>query len=255
MRSTTLWILATALAALLALPHQQDAEGIADIASPQNNEIVSGAVTITGTAVDIDFRFYQLDYNIDPTPSDVPWTAVQPPVAQQVRDGILGIWDTTGLPDGRYVLRLQVIRNDGQAISDEVHVQIGNATPTPLPTLPPPPTPTPPPGTPTPGPSPTPLIWQPPTRTPRPSPTPGGPTVTPTPMDLSDSPLRADRLRLAAWRGMLITVSAFAVLGVYSLIRAAARGTLRTAWWRFRREIVNPVLDTLRGTGKGARRR
>ncbi len=226
-------------------PTPEDGESRILISSPQSGDAVSGWVTIVGTTLDPDFRSYRLEYAPDPTPSDVPWAAIQPPVEQQVREGTLGAWDTTSLDDGFYILRLVIERNDGESTDYEIHIQVANATATPLPTLPPTPTATSIPGTATPGPSPTPLIWQPPTRTPRPTQTPGGPTSTPQPLLQEDSPLSPDRLRQAARRGIYIALIAFGVLALYSLLRLAIRGELRERWWAFRRELINPLLDAL----------
>lgn len=225
---------------------QQEGESLAIITEPQDNDVLTGSALIYGTAAGADFRFYQLEYIPDPAPSDTPWVSIQPPVAQQVNNGVLGLWDTTALADGRYLLRLRVVRGDGSEIGDEVSVRIVNATATPTPTLRPTATITPTPGTPTPGPSPTPLIWQPPTRTPRPTATPGGPTPTPPPPE-TDSPLRPDRLRQAAWDGVKMALGAFGALGIYSLMRAARRGELRSGWRRLRREVLNPLFNSLRG--------
>lgn len=236
----------TVQAAYAGSPLQSEG-GIAVITEPQDDDVLIGTVLIYGTAADTDFRFYMLEYIPDPALSGMDWTPLQPPVAQQVSDGVLALWDTTALPDGHYRLRLRVVRGDGSEISDEVHVQIVNATPTPTPTVRPTATLTPTPGTPTPGPSPTPLIWQPPTRTPRPTATPGGPTPTPLPLPEVASPLRPDRLRQAALDGVKMALGAFAALGIYSLLRAAWRGELRSGWRRLRREVIRPLINGIRG--------
>jgi hypothetical protein len=234
----------------LALPRpaqategRQTGETIVQITAPAQNDRVSGVVMIVGTVIDPNFVFYQLEYALEPLAGEPIWMMLQPPVTQQVREGVLGVWDTTLVADGRYLVRLQVARADGTLAQYVLRVEVANATPTPSPTIPPPPTPTPLPGTPTPGPSPTPLIWQPPTRTPRPTATPGGPTLTPTPFDVNNSPLDPNRLRGAAWTGVKIALGAFGFLALYSLVRAAVRGQLRVILWRFRREVINPLFD------------
>lgn len=224
----------------------------AEISSPAENATLEGIITISGTAIDPAFESYVVEVAPDPSPSDFDWPDVQPPVTQQVRNGPLGQWDTRDVADGRYFLRV-VVTVEGPAgetteiVGDPVRVQVANATPTPLP-LQPTATPSPVPGTPTPGPSPTPLIQMPPTRTPRPTATPGGPTNTPEPAPLTapDSPLRPERLRLAAWRGVQITLGVFALLAVYFIGRAAARGTLRRGWREFKAEVWNPLIEGLR---------
>lgn len=254
---TLITLRAAALAALASLlasvPAVQAAPGSTasaqtgsrvEIASPSANTVVRGVVQITGTAIDPNFRHYELDWAPDPPVND-SWTPVQPPVAQQVQNGILGVWDTTTVPDGLYLIRLRLVRHDELTLELQVRVQVSNATPTPRPSSTPLPTPTPRPGTPTPGPSPTPLIWQPPTRTPRPTAGPGTPTVTPVGADSELSPFNPARLRSAACSGAWLTLLAFVALGVYGSLRGAARGPLRVWWWRF--------LSWLRDRGRRSR--
>lgn len=224
----------------------------AEISSPAENAILEGVITISGTALDPAFESYVVEVAPDPSPSNFDWPDVQPPVTQQVRGGALGQWDTRDVPDGRYFLRVVVTVEgpDGEPseiVGEAVRVQVANATPTPLP-LQPTATPSPVPGTPTPGPSPTPLIQMPPTRTPRPTATPGGPTNTPEPAPLTapDSPLRPERLRQAAWRGVQITLGVFVLLAIYFIGRAASRGTLRRSWREFKAEVWNPLIEGLR---------
>lgn len=235
-RAIAVAVCAGALLPLRALAQTSQLE----IGSPLPGETVAGQVQIVGTALDPGFSRYELDWAPDP-PVDDAWQPIQPPISQQVRDGVLGVWDTTAVPDGLYLIRLRIVRLDESSGEVIVRVLVVNATPTPPPTLPPTATNTPPPGTPSPGPSPTPLIQQPPTRTPRPSETPGGPTETPPPVDAENSPFRPERLRQAACSGVYLAFGTFLTLGLYSLIRAAARGQLRSHWWYFRREVLNPL--------------
>lgn len=210
---------------------------LVSITSPAVGEVVSGVVQISGTAIDSAFAHYELAYALDPPITEESWISIQPPITQQVRDGILGAWDTTPLVDGRYLIRLRIVRNDEESptVEEIVRVQVSNATATPLPTLPPAPSATALPDTPTPGPSPTPLIQQPPTRTPRPTPTPGGPTATPEPLNLEDSPFRPDRLRHAAVRGGLIALGMFCLLGIYLLFKNQLLDRIRVVIWQIKK--------------------
>ena len=238
------------LAALTAAGPQQGtpppAESRALIDSPSPGSAVAGIVMITGTVVAPDFLSYQLEYAPDPTLSSVPWTPVQGAVSQQVPGGILGAWDTTGLPEGRYILRLRMNRHNAEPIDYEVRVVVTNATPTPT-YMPPTRTPTAVPSTPTPGPSPTPLIEQPPTRTPRPH---AALSPADSPPGAADSPLQLDRLGRAARQGALFSLLAFGALGLYAVVRAGSRGELGEGFWNIRREVINPLLDSLRGRRK-----
>lgn len=241
----------TAAGPLQEPPPDQTSRAVID--SPAEGDVVAGVVVVTGTAVDPAFQSYELEVAPDPTLASVPWTPVQGAVSQQVPGGVLGAWDTTTAPDGRYVLRLRLNRHDDISIDYEVRVVVANATPTPT-SMPPTHTPTAIPGTPTPGPSPTPLIEQPPTRTPRPAAA-LGPTPTPGPALDTDSPLQPDRLAAAARAGALVAVSAFGLLGLYVLVRAGERGQLGEGFWRVRREVLNPLLDALLGRGSAEGRK
>jgi hypothetical protein len=225
-------------------PPPPDAASEAAIDYPAGNDTLSGVVTITGTVIDPNLRSYELEYAPDPTLSSVPWTPVQGAVTQQVRGGILGAWDTTTVPDGRYVLRLRMNRVGGVSIDYTVHVEVINATPTPT-FEPVTRTPTAVPNTPTPGSSPTPLIEQPPTRTPRPAAA-LPPTATPALPVAGSSPLQPDRLAGAARTGALMAAAVFGLLGLYALLRATARGELGDRFWRLRREVINPLFDAPR---------
>lgn len=237
------------LLALTAAGPQQETpppagESRAVIASPTEGSTIAGVVAITGTVTDPDLRSYQLEYAADPTLASIPWTPVQGAVSQAVQGGVLGAWDTTMVPDGRYIIRLRMNRHNSGPIDYEVRVQVANATPTPT-YHPPTRTPTAIPSTATPGPSPTPLIEQPPTRTPRPAAASGAQTETPVPALANDSPLRADRLTRAARRGALFTLAAFGLLGVYAIIRAGMRGELGEGYRLFRRDVIHPLSDGL----------
>jgi hypothetical protein len=203
-------------------------EGEVTITAPRYGETISGLVLVMGTALSPDFHHYELAFAVDPNPDD-EWFPVQDAVAQQVQENVLGAWDTTLVADGPYLLRLQIVHNDGTTQATTIQVMVINATPTPLPTPSPTALPT---MTPTAGPTPTPLIYQPPTRTPRPTITPGGPTPTPRP-SRRRSPLDSDQLRGAACTGVYITLALFGLMALYFGLRRVVRGRLRIGWHRF----------------------
>jgi hypothetical protein len=244
-------LLALTVRSVQAGPLCQVEGGVAVISRPGPGETVAGVVRISGSATCPDFNRYEVDYAPVVNPND-QWFAVQPPVAQQVRDGPLAVWDTTAVPDGAYQLRLRVFDNGGGFVEMGVSdVIVRNAEPTELPTVPPSLTPTPTPGTPTPGPSPTPLIRQPPTRTPRPTVTPGGPTPTPTP-NPNAAPIGGGQIRGALCQGALATLGLFVLGGVYAALRAMLRGQFRQWWYTVRVEIINPIMGAV---GRRGRRR
>jgi len=124
------------------------------ITSPQPFSVVRGRVTIEGTAIHPNFLRYELYYSLEPARDDT-WVFIGEAHTNQVANGFLGTWETGGLPDGVYSLRLRVVRQDYNY--DEYIVrglQVANAQPTETPTPAETPTPT---ATPTPLP-PTPTI-------------------------------------------------------------------------------------------------
>jgi hypothetical protein len=106
-----LWL----LAAWLVQPASAQAPGYAEISSPRPGELISGLVTISGTAAHPSFASFDLAFSYDPNPSDT-WFPIGDPQLTEVRDGRLGLWDTTGISDGLYALRLRVQLTSGNAL-------------------------------------------------------------------------------------------------------------------------------------------
>jgi hypothetical protein len=238
-------LIAVAIKPVFASPPLQSDQGQAKIIAPTTSALVAGIIQISGTAFDPSFFQYELDYAADPPTGADAWRPIQPPIAQQVQDGVLAAWDTEQVTNGAYWIRLRVQRLDGTALEDRVEVHVINATATPVATqtlIPSTVTPTP---SPTYGPSPTSPIWQPPTRTPRPTMTPGGPIPTSRTFAPNDSPFRPESLQQAAWNGVLFSLGAFAIFAIYEVIRAAIRRELRTSWRQFQTDFIHPVLSAL----------
>ncbi|MCA9960989.1 MAG: hypothetical protein KC443_18240, partial [Anaerolineales bacterium] len=96
----------------------QSQPGANGITQPTSGAAVSGVVTVTGTAVDPNYLRYELAFRAESgTAGD--WV-VFAEGDQPIQNGILAIWDTTigrnvnapVWPDGRYQLRLRVVRTD-----------------------------------------------------------------------------------------------------------------------------------------------
>ncbi len=200
----------------------------ARITSPKAGDPLVGLVSIQGTASNPNMQRYTLEWDSQDTPTDT-WLLIAGPIAQQVKDGVLGQWNTTTIPDGRYQIRLRVILRDGTVLSDIVqNLRVTNKQPTALPTLQPSATPIPPTKPPTAGPSPTPLIQQPPTSTPRPAVVEAAPTTGPA--DVTDEPqlvVAFASVQNAFCAGVYLAVAAFAVLIVYRMIHVRVRPALR----------------------------
>jgi len=108
------------------------------IREPVEGEIVSGNVTVIGSADTPAFVSYELQYGVshDPGAFSAPFWG---PVSGPVIDGVLGEWDTTGLAEGPYTLRLVV--RDQAGVEQEARIRLFIVPPTPT-ALPVEPTPT-----------------------------------------------------------------------------------------------------------------
>ena len=82
------------------------------LTSPKPGELVSGTVTLTGTADIPNFGFYK--YEFSPVGTDT-WTTISAGT-EPVRNKKLGEWNTTNHPNGDYFLQLVIIDNVGQTL-------------------------------------------------------------------------------------------------------------------------------------------
>lgn len=101
------------------------APGYAEIDAPSPGQSVEGIVTIAGTADHPAFVRYALSFSYADNPTDT-WFRLGEPLPTRVRQGTLGLWDTTDLTPGVYALRLQVYLDNGAVLSDEVsQIRVG----------------------------------------------------------------------------------------------------------------------------------
>ncbi|MCL0069852.1 Ig-like domain-containing protein [Dehalococcoidia bacterium] len=108
---------------------------VVEITSPIDEETLSGVVKITGTVYDANLR----DYRLYVTPRD-DWMwklgcygrwmrgiGLIELSTYSVSDGVLGVLDTTGLPDGNFALRLRARdTEDNRDAIDPISVRIDN---------------------------------------------------------------------------------------------------------------------------------
>ncbi len=83
------------------------APGYVDIIRPSGGSAILGIVTIEGSASHPAFVSYDLSFAYPEDPTDT-WFMIGDSVFSSVKDGVLGIWDTSGITDGDYRLRLRV---------------------------------------------------------------------------------------------------------------------------------------------------
>jgi hypothetical protein len=223
-----------------AAPPAQDA--VWTITYPPNGSTISGAVNIQGTATHPGFVSYGLLYAPgDTVHGGTSWQHNNPiawNMQSMVVNGTLGTWNTTALPNGKYVLALVVYEagNDTPHVFfiQNLTVQNEAATPTPEPTPEVTPTEV---GAPTPLPAEgeppiAPTIEQPPTATPRPTPTlsPGttpGPGDTGDPEEPSKAIISMAAVKEAFKTGAQLAIMLYVIGGLYVAIKAAVRYALR----------------------------
>jgi len=208
------------LAVLATQPVHAQTGGVALITTPMDNATLSGIVPILGTASNPQFLRYELAFSYSPNPTDT-WFSIQDPVKTQVVNEVLGRWDTTGITDGVYLLRLRVYSSERQFQEAFVRgVRVQNTAPTALPATP---TPPPPPKAATPTATPTPVILLPPTSTPRPTQAVVSANVSNLPASPSPAWLDLDVIRRALIDGAVLTGVVFGLLGLYAGVKAVVR--------------------------------
>lgn len=155
------------------------AQAVLDITSPGEGSVLSGQVTIVGTATHPQFASYGVLYATGANVTgDTGWRMDAPVawnVTTMVVNGTLGVWDTTLVPNGQYVLALVVYEagNETPNVRFVNNLTVNNVEPTPTEEPTQTPTPGAPEGQPTETPQPgqagvvAPTIEQPPTATPR----------------------------------------------------------------------------------------
>ncbi|MBN2555310.1 MAG: hypothetical protein JXA97_05170 [Anaerolineales bacterium] len=102
------------------------APGYANIEAPRRTQVISGLVTIAGSASHPSFEAYELSFALS-TDQSGTWFLIGESMSTAVANGNLGVWDTTGLSDGFYQLRLQVFLENGAVLESMVdNLQIRN---------------------------------------------------------------------------------------------------------------------------------
>lgn len=232
------------------------AQASSGITQPADGDTISGVVEVVGTAVHPDYLRYELAFRQQDV-AGADWI-VFAEGSQQVTEGVLAVWNTTVgrdiaspiFPDGRYQLRLRVVKTDfnyDEYFVTDLTIQNDGPTPTPTPdetavaltatanAIPAQPT-----GSnessfqqPTPLPSLTPFP------TPSPPPTVVGETPTPGQQDAEAGEggligqleaVETDRVGTAFWLGMRVTGGLFLIGAAYLLLRKVARWLWHFYW-------------------------
>jgi hypothetical protein len=90
--------------------------------SPVPGNVVAGNVQILGSATHPQFLQYQVEFGPDPNGANL-WYPATPAITSPVTNGLLGIWNTTSIPDGRYQLRCHHLASDERAARHLEHDQ------------------------------------------------------------------------------------------------------------------------------------
>jgi len=96
------------------------------LSRPEPLAWLRGTVEVRGTVSPDNLRYYQLAYGIGVNPTD--WVTVNGQQTVAPADGLLGLWDTTGL-DGVYTLELTAVKNDSTRERSIVQVRVDNIPP------------------------------------------------------------------------------------------------------------------------------
>jgi hypothetical protein len=224
--------------------------GANGVSEPANGDIIGGIVIVSGTAAHPEFLRYELAFFQDFNPG-AGWI-VFAEGDQPVINNTLAVWDTTVgrnvnapvFPDGRYQLRLRVVRADfnyDEYFTRELTISNDEPTPTPTitatltitvaPTILPDRTPA------------APALGPLPSLTPFPTPSPPAPplqeAVGREDRQTSDDPdqprgllpqlmtIEVERFSRAFWTGVKLTFYLFVALGGYLLLRTIWRSRFR----------------------------
>jgi membrane peptidoglycan carboxypeptidase len=108
---------------------------IARLLSPTENQAVLGTVQVTGSASASPQTFSRYQLEVAPVGTNT-FTIIHGPVTTVVPQGTLGTWNTVGLSNGGYVLRLAMFAQNGGFLYRTVTVNVNNPLPTatPVPT-------------------------------------------------------------------------------------------------------------------------
>lgn len=94
-----------------------------NITSPAGLIFVNGTIKVTGTAADLHFGVYWLEYGSGSSPSS--WTKIGTDHTSPVVSGLLETWDMTTLPQGYYTIKLAGRDLVGNMAEDRVTVFVG----------------------------------------------------------------------------------------------------------------------------------
>ena len=104
------------------------------VSQPGSGEIVRGVVPLIGAVVDNsatpDLEHFMVMYGVVQEGGEVAeWISVGDPRAPPVVGDTLGVWDTRGLADGSYMLKVSAVDQLGHTREEAVSVEVDNTPP------------------------------------------------------------------------------------------------------------------------------
>jgi hypothetical protein len=105
---------------LLAWLPSRQVPGYAEITAPVDGQVISGVVTVSGTADHPLFDSYTLSFTYAGTDPE-QWFLLGDRTFSPAADGPLGVWDTTHITQAAYDLRLEVWPEGGDPLVVVVH--------------------------------------------------------------------------------------------------------------------------------------
>ncbi len=108
------------------LESEQISSPNARITSPNMFGTIKGSVPVIGRAAGLGFDSYRIQYGSGLNPKS--WLHIEEDFNEPVRNGQLGVWDTTGL-SGLYALQLIVSYEDGSVETATIQVTVDNEKP------------------------------------------------------------------------------------------------------------------------------
>ncbi|HCU79785.1 MAG: hypothetical protein CL789_01330 [Chloroflexi bacterium] len=89
---------------------------IVNITNPKQGDRVQDTVQIMGTVGNAEFDHYELHFALYPNPTDT-WFPIVLSGTIPIVNGMLGQWETNGISDGIYIVRLKVFDSEGNLLA------------------------------------------------------------------------------------------------------------------------------------------
>lgn len=89
------------------------------LTDPVDEDVLKGMITISGNTDVVGFKSYVLEFAYEHGTNETTWFLIAES-DEKIADGVLATWDTLGITDGDYRLRLTVYMDDDKPEYDTV---------------------------------------------------------------------------------------------------------------------------------------